>query len=345
MKKQGIAAFIVPDRLLLNTQCKTIRTWLLNENCICELVSFADQVFETVVVDSILIFFQRNQPMTNFVKARRKVMQRDVEKAQTITIPVSYFELSPSSQFDLNYSVAKHDLLNKVMTHAIPLGSVSDTKDGIIQSKIGDELFLTKKMNTECQKLLVGEDVTRYGISYTGRWVDYRPTEMMKIERKRKGCGLRLRERSIFERPKILTRQTADEIIAAYDEENFYYANTLHGTAILDGAYHPHYVLGVLNSRITTWYYRSNTDEEGKVFAQIKIELLRKIPIPKADKDQQRPLIQFVGKILAAKKRNPEVDTSAFERQIDQMVYKLYGLTEEEIKIVEGDPDQEKLKK
>jgi hypothetical protein len=287
-------------------------------------------------LDSILIFFQREHRTSQFVKARRKVAQRDVQRAQVITIPVSYFELSPSSQFDLNYSVPKHDLLKRISSHAVHLGTITDTKDGIIQSKIGNELFLTKRANAACRRLLVGEDVTRYGITYAGRWVDYRPDEMMRVEKAKGGGGLRLRDRAIFERPKILTRQTADEIIAAYDEENFYYANTLHGTTITDNTYHPHYVLGVLNSRITTWYYRSNTDEEGKVFAQIKIELLRKLPIPKADKSRQRPITQLVDKIVAAKQRDAEADTSALEREIDQLVYALYGLTPEEIKIVES---------
>jgi type I restriction-modification system DNA methylase subunit len=336
LRKRGVASFIIPDRLLLNTQCKAIRTWLLNQNNICELVSFEDQVFETVVVDSILIFFQLEQRQSEFIKARRKVAQRDVQRTQTNMIPVSYFELSPSAQFDLNYSLPKHDLLKTIAAHAVPLGAITDTKDGIIQSKIGDELFLANRANTDCRKLLVGQDVTRYGINYAGRWVDYRPDEMLRLERAKGGGGLRLRERSIFERPKILTRQTADAIIAAYDEENFYYANTLHGTAITDKAYHPHYVLGLLNSRITTWYYRSNTDEEGKVFAQIKIELLRKMPIPKADKDQQRPVIQLVGTILAAKQRDAGADTSELEREIDKLVYALYGLTADEIAIVEG---------
>jgi len=144
-----------------------------------------------------------------------------------------------------------------------------------------------------------------------------------------------MREPRIFERAKILTRQTADAIIAAYDEESFYYANTLHGTTIPDKAYHSHYVLGVLNSKIMTWYYHSNTDEERKVFAQIKIELLRKIPIPKADKDQQRPVIQLVGKIFAAKQPDPKADTAALEQEIDQLVYRLYDLTPAEIKLVE----------
>lgn len=44
----------------------------------------------------------------------------------------------------------------------------------------------------------------------------------------------------------------------------------------------------------------------------------------------------FVRQILSAKQRDAEADTSSLEREIDQLVYKLYGLTEEEIKIVEG---------
>ncbi|MBI5682851.1 MAG: hypothetical protein HZC45_06780 [Deltaproteobacteria bacterium] len=49
-----------------------------------------------------------------------------------------------------------------------------------------------------------------------------------------------------------------------------------------------------------------------------------------------QPFITLVDQILAAKQKDPNADTSAFERQIDEMVYKLYGLTDDEIAIVEG---------
>ena len=95
LKSGGIAAFIIPDRLLLNTQCKEIRRWLLNANEICGLVSFEDQVFETAVVDSILLFFQKKTRENLSIKARRKVSQADVRKSQELLIPIEYFELSP----------------------------------------------------------------------------------------------------------------------------------------------------------------------------------------------------------------------------------------------------------
>jgi len=63
---------------------------------------------------------------------------------------------------------------------------------------------------------------------------------------------------------------------------------------------------------------------------------LRNFPIPDADAKQQRQVSDNVDRILAAKKKDPDADTSALESQIDQLVYKLYGLTEEEIAVVEG---------
>jgi len=340
LKGAGFAAFIIPDRLLLNTQCKEIRRWLLNDNEICGLVSFEDQVFETAVVDSILLFFQRKARENSSIKARRKVSNTDVRKSPEIIIPIEYFELSPSSQFDLNYDCNKLSLLQKIRTNGIELGSISETRDGIIQGKVEDKLFLTSKLDDDSKKLLVGRNIQRYKITYAGDWVSYKPSEMMALEmtrvKKGTGPGLRMRNPQIFERPKILTRQTADEIIGAYDGDAlYYYANTLHGTTITDKTYHPYYVLGVLNSTFTTWYYRSNTDEEGKVFAQIKIELLRRVPIPKASSTEQKPIIERVSRILDGHRQNGGSSIAALEKEIDDLVYELYRVSQEEIELVE----------
>lgn len=52
--------------------------------------------------------------------------------------------------------------------------------------------------------------------------------------------------------------------------------------------------------------------------------------------------ITGVDRILATKQRDPEADTSALEREIDRLVYKLYGLTPEEIKLVEVEESSRK---
>ena len=57
---------------------------------------------------------------------------------------------------------------------------------------------------------------------------------------------------------------------------------------------------------------------------------------PAAPPEKQKPVERLVDRILAAKQRDAEADVSALERESDELVYALYGLTPEEIKIVEG---------
>ncbi|MGA3167113.1 MAG: hypothetical protein ABSF14_13465 [Terriglobia bacterium] len=60
------------------------------------------------------------------------------------------------------------------------------------------------------------------------------------------------------------------------------------------------------------------------------------IPIAKATNKMESAIVDCVDRILIAKKRDPEAETSALEREIDRHLYALYDLTKEEIAIVEG---------
>jgi adenine-specific DNA-methyltransferase len=60
------------------------------------------------------------------------------------------------------------------------------------------------------------------------------------------------------------------------------------------------------------------------------------ISIPKTSEADQQPFIDKVNEILALKSQNPQADTQALEQEIDAMVYELYGLSEEEIAIIEN---------
>ncbi len=55
----------------------------------------------------------------------------------------------------------------------------------------------------------------------------------------------------------------------------------------------------------------------------------------KASSDVQNSIVKIVNEIIALKKSNPNHDTSLLERQIDTVVYDIYGLTDAEIKIIE----------
>ncbi|MBE0426382.1 MAG: Eco57I restriction-modification methylase domain-containing protein [Nitrospirae bacterium] len=96
------------------------------------------------------------------------------------------------------------------------------------------------------------------------------------------------------------------------------------------------YLAAILNSKIILFYIKLGSVIWGKDGIKWFGNHFDNIPIPNISRKEQQPLISLVDQILAAKQKDPNADTSALEREIDKMVYDLYGLTPEEIEIVEG---------
>lgn len=332
-KDNSITSYIVPDRLLLNTQCADIRKYLLTEQNINEIIAFGELVFESAIVDSIIITYSNSKRNKDFIKALTNCSIESLKSPKRTEIPYSHIENSPNNQLDLNYNLEISNLINKIRNNCELYGNICNVKDGIIQSKIPDLLFLKDRKDEFSKKILFGRDIDSYKINWNNNWVNYNEVAMKSAEALRGGNGLRLRNSSLFENKKILTRQTSDSIIAAYDVDNFYYANTLHGAVIQDLSYDPLYLLGILNSKLITFYYRTITAEEGKVFAQVKIELLKLLPIKKT-KDQQK-IIDIVNALINQIKIDDNNTNDNYIDQIDIMVYKLYELTYDEVLVVE----------
>jgi len=95
------------------------------------------------------------------------------------------------------------------------------------------------------------------------------------------------------------------------------------------------YLLAILNSRLFYLWFSKKGKRKGEM-----LELLQKplseVPVKIILEDEQQSFITLVDRVLAAKRANPQANISAWEEEIDQLVYQLYELTEDEIKIVEG---------
>ena len=91
---------------------------------------------------------------------------------------------------------------------------------------------------------------------------------------------------------------------------------------------------GIINSKLAIFYikikYSSSSYCGGITFTK---DMMDHFPLP--EKDQHQPLIALVDQILSAKQENPAANTLALEREMDRLVYALYGLSEEEIEIIE----------
>ena len=98
------------------------------------------------------------------------------------------------------------------------------------------------------------------------------------------------------------------------------------------------FVLGVINSKVTNfWFehYYGTTKVSGGYF-DLNGTQIKSIPVPNATAKQQNEISSLVETILKKKKQDISADTTVQEHEIDKLVYGLYGLTEEEVRVVEG---------
>jgi hypothetical protein len=136
-----------------------------------------------------------------------------------------------------------------------------------------------------------------------------------------------------FEKPKIIFSEIVSEPQFYYDEEGFY----PEATVFFISGNNLKYLTALLNSKAVTFLFKSfymGGELVGKI--RYKKGFLENVPLPIPSENTESNIDKLVDKILTLKKENPSADTSALEKEIDQLVYELYGLTDEEIKIVEG---------
>jgi adenine-specific DNA-methyltransferase len=94
-------------------------------------------------------------------------------------------------------------------------------------------------------------------------------------------------------------------------------------------------ILALVNSKFISFYYYYFIFNQAIRTMHFMPGYADQLPVPKNYFTSQLPIITLVNQILAAKKENSQADTSALERQIDLMVYRLYGLSYEEVKLID----------
>ncbi|MBD2623262.1 Eco57I restriction-modification methylase domain-containing protein [Microcystis flos-aquae FACHB-1344] len=330
----GVFTYIIPGKFLNNKQFVTARK-IVCDNHGVTVVKIDEKVFEDAQVNSVIV---ENYPTTKaqykaFKITRQELQQlSETEVSSILNDKEIIFRLEINTKFD--------NLIAKIEADTLKLKEIAEVKDGIVAGTIKDILYIDKKKDKDCYKLYFGKHLSRYSLLDTDVWVNYKPEEMMKEEVKRKNgkrAGLWMRDEKIFKREKILSRFVAKEIIATYDNEKKYYEHTLHSTHITDKRFKTKYVLGLFNSTLFKFYYQKTNSQGGDIFPQVRISSVEKLPIKLADSKTQETIETLVNQILAKKSEDNSADTSELEKEINQIVYELYGLSEEEIRIIEGE--------
>ncbi|MBW8034386.1 MAG: class I SAM-dependent DNA methyltransferase [Planctomycetes bacterium] len=133
-----------------------------------------------------------------------------------------------------------------------------------------------------------------------------------------------------FEEPKIIYPDIAQRAEFAFDKYNLYPINTLYIMPTTKT-----WLVGMLNSKVLFWYYTKISSQIRGGFVRYIAQYISQIPIPACTPVESQALEGLVENVLSAKKQDSDADTAGLEQEIDRIVYKLYVLTEEEIRIVE----------
>jgi len=136
---------------------------------------------------------------------------------------------------------------------------------------------------------------------------------------------------------KIIYRQTANRIIATIDEDKLYNDKTIHCIIPKENGISKLYLLALLNSKLFEFLYRELSQEnEGRAFSQVKTVYIKQLPIIIASNKEIETIEEIVKKMLDKRKNNREADISDEETELNKLIYKIYGLEQDDIKKIEN---------
>lgn len=142
------------------------------------------------------------------------------------------------------------------------------------------------------------------------------------------------RTEGIFVSEKLVVPYRSEENAFAYNETEWFCRSDCYVITQKDSTCSLKYLLALLNSSLYfQWLFRRGK-RKGNMLEMFQVPL-SEVPVIRADKEKQRPFITLTDKIIERKRRDPDTDATAVEAELDHLVFQLYGLTTQEIKLVE----------
>ncbi len=342
-KTKGVLSYISPNTFLRQPRYKDLRNVLLSKS-ILQILNLGEDIFEEAVV-TVAISILRNINIDTevcFLDLSEKITHNNasilLSTLDFLIIPQTNWLSTPNSIFleSLIKNAVETQLLDNILTfkdaginyQRVNVGLAQKGKSNLSQRLLYEGIREREK-DIEYWK---GTDINQFYIScQTNRFC-------------RPDIKLADNERVILNgeyfayHPKLLWRQTAPYPICTIDYKGIWFGRSIQAGVIKNDyvkiiSYE--YLCGLLNSKYLRYLYEQNVKEGGRVFPQVKLEHLKPLPIVISNRENMKSIEDRVIAIIDAKQRNPSADTSALESEIDRLVYQLYGLTDEEIAIIE----------
>jgi hypothetical protein len=370
LKQDGALAFIVPNNLLYQNEYEKARGLLLNTHKLIGVINIGDNVFEHADVPTCVFISTKvnDGKVYEFGYNDFRFIPVGEIRWESYASYLSSEIANNTPSLVIGVSSESSSIFNKMQATSVSIDEIAyEVASGI--STGGDKVFRVpahevKSLDFETEivkPVLTGREIDNYVINWSDHYIIYstkhsdtdkrrnifnylQPHEeqLSKKRETRQGklpwwCLHWPRYPELFAGEKIILRQTSDTIRATFDNENFYVLNSILIVKLQDSLKYPYFfVLSIMNSKLNNFVYKMLTQEEGRAFAEVKPKNVRKLLIPKVEQKLKSKLATIAQNIYSIKQSNPTTDTSALEAEIDRMVYELYGLTDEEIEIVEG---------
>jgi hypothetical protein len=325
-----------------------MRRYVFSNASFNKLFICGEDVFEDAVVNTIVFVFQNNgNAKTIEIQDKNEswFLDRKIwEKSKGLVID---YRIKPRFQsifekFDTS-EIKSLKMFGDSIQGITSYDKYSGQSSAIIKTRA---YHATKKKNKTYGKWLAGKDVSRYELEWSGEWLSY-------------GDWLAApRDPKYFNGTRILFREvpgSEKRIQATMVEELFYHGHSITPFKPNENSnVRVQYLLALSNSRLLSWYGGQKLPNFGKeVFPKINPQDVKQLPIRTidfnnpAEKKMHDDLVSLVEKMLELNKqlqkahfdseKEPiERQIAATDKKIDDLVYALYVLTQDEIAIVEG---------
>jgi len=355
---KGFVGVIVPNAYLGNLNIKEFRKWLINNKTINKIVMLPSDVFINACVDTTILIFSKyiENNKINIVKYENEIFK------YLYSLNQNDFNNNDLLKININIDPKFVAILNKIKSNSIPLKNILDInrgvhayrRDGYGKSKFSKGYQTEKDYNERSYHSKTKLDKT-YKIEVRGKNIFRFFHNDMNIYISYGTWLAEPRKPYYFEKPRIYLRKIIGNTLhAAFSyTDNIPDQSVYVGIKLENNNYDLKYLLGLLNSKVLVFFFRLENNEFDNLFPQIKITEFKQLPVRKitfSNKNEKKlhtKLVSLVDQMIEVQKQYHNTKTESdkklykqkieiLDKQIDQLVYELYGLNEEEIKIIEG---------
>jgi type I restriction-modification system DNA methylase subunit len=350
VNETGFTSFIVPNVWLTNMFSSSTRKFLLINAAEMKIAVPEAKVFEGLTVDTVIYILRKGNR-----KNKSFTISKLAHSEETLISDLDFTEYE-NGEKPISTSLSKggNSLIEKIKNNNTPLGEIADITRGVHPYRVGG---FGKSAFGECKQTQRDVDERPYHSDQPK--LSYRPfvygkdlkcfTKVKPKEYINYGKWLaEPRDEKFFEGDRIYSRKILGEtLIVTVEKENSVADQQVYITKPYDIDVSVNYLAAILQSKLISFYIRNYFDEVNDAFPQIKVGQLKSLPIKIESQLNQLSLIKLVDQLLQlnVEKADAKLPTrisqigskiAYCEGKINELVYQLYGLTEEEIRIVEG---------